>query len=249
MTNKRRVVTSLSWSQISKYKHCPKLWYEQYVLGHWPEEKPQPLCFGIAFHTGAEFMVNDWDRLSMKDALSRFEFEYMLGENKGPNPDKWVPKGKGMLESLKKFLKSRDFKPLEAELYLKRGLLKGKIDCLAEWDGKRTIIDWKTASKPYSTDRVDKDGQLTVYQYLAQKEGVEQVAFCVVSKNTQEVFWYPTQRGQEQIDKMLEEARQIKHRMETKEEFVGKHTYGACMKYNRRCDAWTDGHCIGLDDF
>lgn len=240
---------TLSYSQMNTYLRCPKLWWLKYVQKNWPPVKPQPLCFGIAFHAGAEMMINTWDggEAALEDGLSRFEFEYALGKDKGPDLETWVPVGTTLLTNLYQFLHSIEFEPIAAEVPCRQKGFRGLIDCHAYVDGKKFLIDWKTASRPWPRSRVEEDDQLTAYGWMVPGEW-EGLAYCVVNKNSGEVYWYPTKRSQERIDQFVERMNRIRELMGG-QKHEGKYTKKACMAYNHKCDMWEMGLCRGLDDF
>jgi ATP-dependent exoDNAse (exonuclease V) beta subunit len=86
---------------------------------------------GTAFHDNAErYMRND--TASPKNHLERH-----------------------MLHAAKKFLDRIDnIRLLEAGLYSKHLRLAGRVDCIAEFDGVLSIIDFKTSKEIKSEDRV-----------------------------------------------------------------------------------------------
>lgn len=244
----RRDVGKLSYSQISLYKRCPRLWYEQYIEGHRLKEVSQPLSFGIAYHAGVEELMSRWgDDIAVSEACSRFEWEYCFGRMPGPNEKKWMPIGNRLIVNLVDKLWALDFEPIAIEKMVERNKFRGRIDCVADVKGEKTIIDWKTANRPYDLGRVDIDEQLTAYSYLLPD--VPHQGFCVGVKDTQEIFWYETVRTSKQRDDFEDMVRHIRREMEEADKFPGMHTREACMMWGRECDMMKLGICDGTNDF
>ncbi len=244
-----RKIKALSYSQISKYERCPRLWYEQYVLGNWYQEHSEPLSFGIAFHMGMEQMMRDWGKVVCLDnAQSQFEFEYNFGREKGTDPKQWVPKGNIMLENMFLMLGRKNFKPVKIEKPCTRKNFKGRADCLAKVDKEIVLIDWKTSTREFSPYRVQEDEQLTAYGWMLPGDWT-MMAFGVANKRTYKTYWYETWRSPEQIQEFADKVKRIRTELETLEKFMGRHTDEACMAWNRKCDIWQAGICRGRDDF
>jgi len=246
---KLREIKSLSISQMGKYERCPRLWYEQYVLGNWYSEPSQALSFGIAFHVGMEKMMAEWGNNScLTNTQSAFEYEYHFGRHPGTDLDVWIPKGNTMLASMLDRLSSMNFEPVEIEKSCTRKNFKGRADCLARVDGELVLIDWKTTSREFKKRRVEEDEQLTAYGWMMPNEWT-MMAFGVANKRTLEAYWYPTWRSPEQISEFAVKVKHIRAELETRQKFIGEYTRQACMAYNRKCDLWLGNFCRGLDDF
>src|SRR5207249_10371797 len=86
----------------------------------------------------------------------------------------------------------------------------GIIDLVATLDGKRTLVDFKTASSAYETHEALLSDQLTAYQ-LAEPDA-EQVALCVLVKTkTPRIEWLITRRSSDQLVEYLTKARFVAH--------------------------------------
>lgn len=246
---KLRTLKNLSWSQIGAFNYCRLGWYKHYILKLWPKEKPQPLSFGIAYHAAIETFLNEYYKkeasrnVAISNACGRLDYAYTFGREKGPNPKKWLPIGNTMVRATIAAILSKDFEPLSTEQYIVRNRYSGRVDCKALVNGKRVIIDWKTASRPFTQERVDKDGQLTGYGYLLPDEW-DSMAFVVAIKETSEVYWYETTRTQEQIDAFVRMVAAVRVKMECDNKFVGVHNHNQC----RWCDL-QPYHCSGAGDF
>ena len=244
-----RTIKNLSWSQIGAFQYCNLGWYKHYILKLWPEEKPQPLSFGIAFHSGIETFLKEYfvdgtsKEAATDNACSKLDYEYTFGRERGSNPKKWLPIGNTMVRSTIALILKKGLKPTSTEQYIVRNRFSGRIDCLGVVNGERILIDWKTASKPFTQRKVDTDGQLTGYGYLLPGKW-DKMAFVVAIKETSEVHWYETTRTQEQIDAFVRMVAATRVKMECDNKFVGVHNHNQC----KWCDLFPY-NCSGSGDF
>lgn len=244
----RRQIEYLSWSQISKYLRCPYSWYLYYVEKIWPEEKAQPLCFGIAYHAGVETFLHsqiagDVFPISLYHMQSKFDYEYALGEDKGPDPGKWLPLGDKLLEALANSIIEKGFVPEEVECEASRGGFRGRLDCIGMLEGKRIIVDWKTAGSPFTQKRVDTDGQLTGYSYL--RPDCDGVAFVVAVKESQNIYWYPSTRTPGEVVAFKAMVEDVREKMQTSDKFIPTADPSVC----KWCDFASTRYCAGSGDF
>lgn len=241
---KVRDITMLSWTQVNLYRRCPLAWAKRYLDKIRPP-KAQPLCFGIAFHTGIEAFLTEWkvsmaEDICIANACSVFDDCYTFGEDRGPNPKRWLPVGNRMIKALCENLIEKRVVPRETEALVKKGGFLGKVDAIVELEnGKRLVVDWKTAGRPYTKARVANDGQLTGYSYLTD---CSDVAFVVVLKSKpHKVLWYPTTRSDAQVRSFLEDVEQVRLELETCEKFLGVHRESIC----KWCDYNDPQYCRG----
>lgn len=93
------------------------------------------------------------------------------------------------------------------------GRLIAIIDLVAEMDGKRTRVEFKTAASSFQDFEIELLDQVTAYQ-LAQPD-VEQVAVCVFLKSKEpRIKWYKTKRTPEQVMEYLEKAELVAGQIE-----------------------------------
>jgi len=248
VTKTLRDIGPLSWSAINTYNRCPRQWALRYLEKLWPEEKAQPLCFGIAFHAGVEeFLHHTINGEAFPIALyhmkTKFDYEYALGDDKGPDPDKWLPIGDKLLESLAHSIVEKGFVPEEIECKASRDGFRGRLDCIGMLEGRRIIVDWKTSSRPFTQKRINTDGQLTGYSYL--RPDCDRVAFVVAVKSSQNIYWYESTRTQKDVIEFKDMIDKVRGEMQTRDKFQGAYTRKAC----RFCDL-VPRYCSGdLGDF
>jgi CRISPR/Cas system-associated exonuclease Cas4 (RecB family) len=89
----------------------------------------------------------------------------------------------------------------------------GIIDLIAEKEGKRTLVEFKTAVSDFEDYEVALADQRTAYQ-LAEPD-VEQVAVCVFVKSKKpKIEWHITQRTPEQVIEYLQKAELVTDQIE-----------------------------------
>ena len=81
----------------------------------------------------------------------------------------------------------------------------GVVDLVAEVDGKRTVLDFKTSGSSYAEHEVRLSDQLTAYQ-LAEPEA-EQMALCVLVKTKEpKIEWHLSERSPDDLTEYLAKA-------------------------------------------
>src|SRR5436189_2504860 len=86
----------------------------------------------------------------------------------------------------------------------------GVIDLVADLDGKRTVVDFKTANATYQEHEAILSDQLTAYQ-LAEPEA-EQTALCVLVKTKEpKIEWHLAARSGGDLSELLAKAEYIGH--------------------------------------
>jgi CRISPR/Cas system-associated exonuclease Cas4 (RecB family) len=107
--------------------------------------------------------------------------------------------------------------------------LFGVIDLVAHLDGKRTVIDFKTAASAYQDHEVVLNDQLTAYQ-LAEPDA-EQSALCVFVKTKEpRIDWYVSDQQPEQVMEYLAKVEYVAH------EIAAEHFYKRPGKWCSYCD-------------
>jgi PD-(D/E)XK nuclease superfamily len=79
------------------------------------------------------------------------------------------------------------------------------MDLIAEVDGRRTVLDFKTSGSTYAEHEVQLSDQLTAYQ-LAEP-AAEQMALCVLVKTKEpKIEWHLGQRNTDDLFDYLNKA-------------------------------------------
>lgn len=103
---------------------------------------------------------------------------YLLGKNPTPSPF-----DQEMFSSIKPFLDRIDnIHCLETQLYSHHLEVAGTVDCIAEFDGKLCVIDFKTASKPKRRDWIhDYFMQTSAYAVMFEElTGIPVGRLCII---------------------------------------------------------------------
>lgn len=105
----------------------------------------------------------------------------------------------------------------------------GIIDLIAEKDGKRTLVEFKTAVSDFEDYEVTLSDQLTAYQ-LAEPD-VERVAVCVFVKSKEpKIEWHIRQRTPKQVMEYVEKAEAVA------EQIASGNFYKRPGKWCRQCE-------------
>ena len=82
---------------------------------------------------------------------------------------------------------------LEAPLYSHELQLAGRVDCIAEWDGKLSVIDFKTSAKPKRTEWiqnyfVQETAYAKMFEELTGQRVESIITMIAVSNGTSQLF-------------------------------------------------------------
>ncbi len=199
----------LSYSRISRYLQCPEQYWLYYVENLRPKVSPANLVFGQVMHQslahmfGAQgdplkFFQDHWNAL--KDAP--------LDYAKTESWTKLESVGRGLLEEFlqKELSRLGRIEASEKAFELKiTGMdlsFVGIIDLIADLDGKRTVVDFKTSASAYQQHEVLLSDQLSAYQ-LAEPTA-ENSALCVFVKTQKpKIEWHKANRTADEVMEFL----------------------------------------------
>jgi len=82
--------------------------------------------------------------------------KYLLNEMSDMKIQTMMPDIKEMFFDIRKIIDENigDIYGIEQPLYSHKLRLAGRCDCIAEWDGELSIVDWKTASKQKDKEHI-----------------------------------------------------------------------------------------------
>ncbi|MBN1161983.1 MAG: PD-(D/E)XK nuclease family protein [Dehalococcoidales bacterium] len=206
------MIRPLSFTQISLYQQCPWCYKLQYIDGLKAKAKWY-FSFGTSMHSAVErfFRVRMPPAPSLEELLQFYEQGWLSQGYESPEDEaRYKEYGK---EILKRFweIHAPDFRlpiALERSFYIDiEGIkLRGFIDRVDKLDsGGLSIIDYKTSQELFTTDYLENDLQLTIYQMAAEQTWnlpVEKLTLYHLRSNTA-CTCLP--RGKERID----QARQL----------------------------------------
>ncbi len=184
------MTASWSYSSFSSALTCLRKYKYVYV-----DKLPEPglpsidLAFGSAIHSGLNACLDTGDGQEV------FELYWTTYQNTVFEKARFGWEDLARMGA--KFIKNFEarYKPqikpimMEKRLYAERNGLKleGTMDCLAEYDGKITLFDWKTSGYNYAPEKALTALQLHLYAFLAVANGLpmpEQLAYLPFIKGT-----------------------------------------------------------------
>jgi len=166
----------LSYTKISLYQSCPLCYKLQYIDGLEPKDKWY-FSFGRTMHMCAEyfFKVRVPPPPSLNELLHFYEQNWLAESYESPEEEaRYRVYGR---EILTKFweIHQADFRmPVAVErlfyIDIEGVKLTGYIDRIDKLDsGGLSIVDYKTNKELFTTEAIEKDLQLTLYQLAAEQ--------------------------------------------------------------------------------
>ncbi len=210
--NARRSGPYLSHSRINRYLLCPEQYRLYYVEGLRPRCPSANLVFGQVLHQTLASLFRDG-----LDPIEAFREKWAEANDwdltYSPR-DSWKRLSETGQTLLQRFVRDElprigevhaSERPFEIAVTSLDVPLVGVIDLVAEVDGARTVVDFKTAAKPYQDHEVHLSDQLTAYR-LAVPEA-ERAALCVLVKTKEpQIEWHVATRTGPQLTEYLEKA-------------------------------------------
>ncbi len=210
----------LSHSKIDKYLTCPEKYRLYYLEGWRPRFPPANLVFGQAVHQSlAKFFKETSDPIQCFQRYWLDVKEVDLGFSNRQTWNILYERGQALLE---KFVQeeSQHITNIEAseevfELSISNLDLPfiGIIDLIAEVDGNRAVIDFKTSGTSYLDYEANLSDQLTAYN-LARPD-ISRCALCVLVKTKEpKIEWHITTRTGNQMSEYLSKVDYVAHEIE-----------------------------------
>ena len=259
-----RKVAHLSASSINDYIDCGLLYKFGRIDKIQPEFKSDALEFGSAVHLAlADFHMEKMRGKfpSVKDLHQSFEMHWIKLTNErddikyaeGNSPDIMLLQGKELLTAYYNKSSWREFECIGIEepfSFMIEGCvfpIIGSID-LIEKDESGTIVinDFKTSSRAYSADEVDRNFQLTVYQLAARSKGYGDseilLRFDCLIKTKQPKFesYYTTRSVNDEIRakrKIVEVSKGISRKIFIPNDSPSNYKCKNCA-FKKNCDEW-----------
>jgi len=200
---------NLSYSRINRYLTCPEQYRLYYLEKLRPKVESAALVFGARIHLAlADLFRSGVDPVDtfQKDWESLKEVELRYGKR-----ESWDGlKGKGA-KLLQQFLKAeapkiQHIESVEKKFELRITLLElpfvGIADLVAQVNGLKTVVDFKTSGSDFEDHEVVLSDQLTAY-WLADPEA-QKVALCVLVKTKEpKIEWHFAERDAERLTEYL----------------------------------------------
>lgn len=198
-----------SFSRLSKYLSCPEQYRLYYLEGLRPRFPPASLVFGQVLHQAlAELLGRGGDPVKLFQERWRAVQATELKFGARDSWDKLFETGEGLLSrfqtvELPKLGKVESVeRPFSLDITTLALPFVGVIDLVADYQGQRTVIDFKTAAKAYEDHEVKLADQLTAYQ-LAEPSA-QQSALCVLIKGKESrIDWHVGKRSPKDLEEYL----------------------------------------------
>ncbi|MCL5406744.1 MAG: PD-(D/E)XK nuclease family protein [Deltaproteobacteria bacterium] len=200
---------NLSHSRINRYLTCPEQYRLHYLERLRPKVESGGLVFGARIHLAlADLFRSGVDPVEtfQKDWESLKEIELHYGKR-----ESWESLREKGAKLLEKFLKAeapkiRQVESVEKKFELRITLLPlpfvGVADLVAQVNGLKTVVDFKTSGSDYEDHEVVLSDQLTAY-WLADP-GASRVALCVLVKSKEpKIEWHFAERDAERLKEYL----------------------------------------------
>ena len=252
----------LSASSVTTYLDCGLLYKFSKIDHIQPEYVADALEFGTVIHKVlAEYyqsrMTND--RLTLKQIHELFETHWkQTAQNRddiqykeGKNFETLLSEGRELLTAYYHKLPDDEYKVIAIEepfvFYLPELTVPiiGFIDLMEEDDSGTIIItDWKTAGRAYSTDEIDGNFQLTLYQIaqekIASKKDILLRLDCLIKTKQPKFEQYYTVRNDSDKKRVIKTIIEVWRGIE-KEVFIpnsfGNWKCSGCA-YRSHCEEW-----------
>jgi hypothetical protein len=199
----------LSHSRVNRYLTCPEQYRLYYIENLRPKLPPAALAFGQIVHQSlADLFQKKADPVkSFSDSWAMLK-GIPLGFKHRESWEKLRESGEGLVRKFvsEEFPKLTDLTAIERPFSLRiTGLdlpFVGIIDLVGRMNGKRTVVDWKTAGSAPDGHEAAMSDQLSAYQ-LADPEA-EQLALCILVKTKKpQIEWHCATRTGEQLAEYL----------------------------------------------
>lgn len=200
----------LSYSQANRYLTCPEQYRLYYLEGLRPNQESANLVFGKSIHQSLACLFQ-----GQGDPVAHFQTTWESVKNKNlrygirETWERLKEKGTTLLEHFvaDEFPKIGTVHASEEPFTLTISSLDlpfvGVVDLVADVEGKRTVIDFKTASSTYEDHEVALSDQLTAYQ-LAEPSADQSALIVLVKTKEPRIDWYLSTRTGEQLREYLE---------------------------------------------
>jgi len=209
----------LSHSQLNRYVVCPEQYRLHYIEQYRARFPAGGLVFGQALHQAlAGLFGNGLDPVPIfRDVWASIR-DLDLSYSRKDSWDKLAQAGEALLRGFLEEAAPRitNVAAVERRFELRvTGLplpLVGYIDLVADLDGTRTVIDFKTATSGQDGHEVTLSDQLTAY-LLAEPEA-KQAAHCVLVRTREpRVEWHVTKRDPQGFTEFLSKVAHVADEM------------------------------------
>lgn len=216
-----RKTAALSHSRINRYLLCPELYRLHYIEKLRPRYPSANLVFGQVLHQAlAAFFRGGEDPVRFFRECWATLREIELAYSRRDSWEKLKISGQVMVELFLREAAPRLTNISSVEKEFEIGVTSlgqpvvGVIDLIADLDGTKTVVDFKTAGSGYASHEIILADQLTAYA-LAESDA-SQVAFCVLVKTKKpRIEWQVAARTGEQIAEYIAKVAIVSREVES----------------------------------
>jgi len=252
----------LSASSINDFMECGLNYKFNRIDKIESEYAAATMLFGSAIHKVLEEFYQakmKGHRKSPEEILQRFEFHWNdiisktsnAGFKEGEDYQSLLQKGWDILKVYYEQLPQDHYKVLATENPFSFQIdgveipIIGIMDLIEEDDaGNIVITDFKTSSRSYSKDEIDKNLQLTIYYMAAKRNGFcdREILLkfdCLIKTKTPKFEQYYTARSEEDEKRAIKKIQEVWHGIQ-KEVFIPNDNSWKCYycQFKQHCDAW-----------
>jgi len=181
----------LSWSRLSAYLRCPHQYFMRYVERVPVEHRPVALLFGTAWHDTAGVYFESSGAAHTPELVDVFaeSFDHEMAEGEAPvhfdegeTRETLIETARRMVDAFREAVRP-PFELIERERSFSIDLahpatgeilpvpVVGSIDAVMVRNGARLLVELKSSKRRWTTDQLDNDGQVTLYQIAARELG------------------------------------------------------------------------------
>lgn len=212
------------YSTLADAYECLQKYYRKHVAKDVEDRSSLDLEFGTSIHlaikehyeggNALQMFEQYWDSTHPNLKGSRFDWGE-LREMGTKFTNRFINKYSGQFKPI--HLEKTIELPMEGHTY------RGTLDMLCEYEGKVTLIDWKTSAGPYKIDKIYTSEQLYGYAALAEAEfgiKIEQIMYFVFVKSTGNIQTnIKILLEREKLDSMVGNIRMMIRDLSTRKEF------------------------------
>lgn len=203
------------YSMIDSYLACPNKFRAGYLLDG-PRETSDALEFGTALHLAFKTHFEEGDPYAVFEMF----WNSVKAKNLSYGRFSWEDLG-GMVRDtfLPNFIKLHSKKFTEVKLeetaempFLGSNSLSGTFDVACMYEGKLSIVDYKTSAREYHMDKITRNPQMYIYAKLYEtKYGVlpEQLVYKVFIKQERRIQTLKINLTKEKLDIIMSNVESV----------------------------------------
>lgn len=233
------MLDSYSYSHFSTMLTCLRK-FKYIAIDKLQVPDNENFAFGRALHAGLEACLKGEDaQLLFRMFWDTYQDDEIF-DNSRHGWGGYAEMGSQFLAKFSKFYAPK-MRLIESEKRLYGGFegikLEGTPDAIVEYEGKTTLIDFKTSGYNYHEDRALSSLQLNLYAYLALQTGIDvkQLAYVVFNKGTGSIQKPVIEEfNLDKCKETLNEMRQYISKMSSSSLFPKNPN--SCIMGNSRCE-------------